>query len=867
MKTASITILLYLLLSGVVMAETVVIGGLNGLDPADSVRTYPVALALSGGGARGLSAIGVLKAFEEKNIRVKAIAGTSIGGIIGGLYACGYRSKDLEYLIEHFDLSDIFSNQPNRHSMFLTQRREHDRHVLSLRFDGFRPVVPRALTAGQKLIDLLTVLTAAAGYRSGGVFDKLEIPFRTVATDILTGEAVVLDSGSMVDALRATMAYPLAFTPQETGSQLLMDGGMLVPIPVDLARELSRGEVPVVAINTASPLLPREGLNDPVGIANQVTTIMSANQLAAQLERADLVVTPLINGAGTADFGPADSLIEVGYQAGIEAAAAIVQRAHARRGDDEMSISEVRMGWTSSNADSCFVAYDISRIATRTDLVIWLRECARQRGMLQLQATLIPDGASQAGGPAYALSLSMIPRVDLSTTELMFTGKTAFSDSVLKEDLIGDATGLGSVELREGVERIRERYRQAGYDLFHVTGYEISESYSRLTLHIDEGIIASVEVRGSERTRPWLIRSYCSLDEGEAVSIRGIRSSLGNIYGTDLFDQASLDLMSSDSGAVLRIEVSEKNYRQVRLGWHWDDEYQSEEFIELLDDNLLGAGLEGLVHGRYGQDHQRYHASVRTNRISSTYFMGKLNAYHDRLTRSIFDAAGDHLGNRTELRTGLEFRLGQQISRLGTVSAGIVIDHLEYRHPVEIPNQDLELRIFRLESLVETFDRVPFPESGQKHLFELQFAGEYLGGETEYTRFYSSLEGYWQLGPWLNYHPRVAVGISRSGLPMSEKFYLGGARSFAGFRTNELVGDKVLQISNEFRFALPYRFYVVGRYDVGNVFESVEEIRLADVRHGMAGFIAHDSPFGPLEFGYGFSKDSKRFYFNAGFQF
>jgi NTE family protein len=868
-KTTVVAILLTLclLLSGGSHAAPIVIGGLDGLDPTDSLRCPPVALALSGGGARGLAAIGVLKAFEEKGVEVGAITGTSIGGIIGGLYACGYSAEDLKYIVKHFNLSSLFSNEPNRRSMFLAQRREHDRYLVSFRLNGLRPVVPHALTAGQNLIDLLTNLTSTATYRAAGNFDSLEIPFRTVATDIVTGQAVILRQGSMVEALRATMAYPLAFTPQISGSRLLMDGGMLIPIPVDEARDMSRGEMIVVAVNTASPLLPREDLEDPVGIANQVTTIMAAKNLAAQLERADLVITPQIEWAGPAAFNLADSLIAEGYRVGLEVADAIVKQAVARRGDDALSISRVDGDWSHTNADSLFAALDVSRITTRTDLVNWLREVARRSGALRLEAKLSPSGENSAGGVDWVMDLSMIPRLELSATQIVFEGNTAFSDSILRDDLVGSATAMGAVELREGIERIDERYRKAGYDLWQVTHMTVDEDNPTLTLHVDEGIVQEITIEGLERTQGWLVRSYSSLHEGQPYSARAARKTLENVYGTDLFSQVSLDLLPAPDGATVKITVAEKVYRQVRLGWHWDDAYQSEEFLELLDDNLFGAGLEALLHGGYGQDHQHYSASLRTNRIFSTYFMGQLEVYHDRLTRGIYDAAGDHEGERTEIRTGMEFSLGQQISRLGTVSAGLVVDHLEYRHPAEEANEDIKLRIIRLESLVETFNRMPFPETGQKHVFELQFAGKYFGGEVEYTRFYSSLEGHWQFRPWLNYHPRVAVGISRSGLPMSEKFYLGGARSFAGYRTNELVGDKMLLISNELRLRLPYKFYVIGRYDVGDVFASVEEIRVKNIRQGLAGFIAYDSPLGPMEFGYGFTEDLDRFYFNIGFQF
>ena len=183
----------------------IVVGGLDGLSVSGNGESYRVLVALSGGGARGIAAIGVLKAFQEKGIEVEAITGTSIGGIIGGLYACGYSPDDLAASVNNLDLGGLFSNKPARRTMFLTQREERGRHLFSIRFDGFKPVVPRALTAGQKLTSILTAWTTRANYHAAGDFDDLAIPFKTISTDIVSGQEVVLDSGSLSDAMRATM--------------------------------------------------------------------------------------------------------------------------------------------------------------------------------------------------------------------------------------------------------------------------------------------------------------------------------------------------------------------------------------------------------------------------------------------------------------------------------------------------------------------------------------------------------------------------------------------------------------------------------------------------------------------------------------
>jgi len=163
---------------------------------------------------------------------------------------------------------------------------------------------------------------------------------------------------------------------------------------------------------------------------------------------------------------------------------------------------------------------------------------------------------------------------------------------------------------------------------------------------------------------------------------------------------------------------------------------------------------------------------------------------------------------------------------------------------------------------------LPFPERGNHHYFELQFAGEFLGGDVQYTRFFSSLETFFPIGKYFNFHPRIMFGLSGSGLPPSEKFYLGGIKSFAGFRTYELTGDKVFAFSNELRFKLPLRFYLTLRHDLGEVYEHTDQIKLRNLRSGVGAILAFDSPIGPVEFAYGVvDSDTDRIYINVGFDF
>ncbi|MEW6412682.1 MAG: patatin-like phospholipase family protein [Candidatus Zixiibacteriota bacterium] len=869
MKTKSAFLLIILLATTCLAAvdDAIVVGGIDDLGPYRGDSDYPVSLALSGGGARGFSVIGILKAFEEKGIAVRAITGTSMGGIIGGLYAAGYTPDQLDSIATQINFNELFSNAPARRSMLVTRRQEHDRHLLSVRFDGLRPVIPQALTAGQKLTELMTNLTTRANYQSGANFSRLPIPFKTISTDIVSGREVVLDTGSIADALRATMAFPLAFTGLEKENQVLMDGGMVTPIPVELVRGMSNPAGLVIAINTASKLLPKEELVTPVDIANQVTSIMTADQLKAELAKADYVIEPPIDDFASSDFEYKDSIIALGYRCGLEQADSIIAIIERGRETITYDIEVVEVVDLPQGVSEAIRESLLGRVITRGELTKQLRRMVSEFNLFRLQADIEPVQQPTNGSVGAALVIMAYENLTIPETEISFAGNSIFDEQRLIRELLAPDSVITPRSVRQGLERILALYHDEGYDLANIRSVAIDKDNRRIGITIDEAVIRRIDVEHNKRTRDWYIRSYFTLKIGEPYSTSRASTGITNIYGTDLFDRVTVGVLPSPEGAVVKIGVDERKNSQLRLGWHWDDEYESEEFAEFLDDNIGGIGLQYLLHARYSPRRQEYLGTFKADRIVSTYLTSRLNLFHRYIDRRVY-VGDEQVGTREERKTGFELTVGQQIARLGTVSAGLTMERVEYENSNTGTGRVFDLRVVTFESMVENFDRLPFPSTGNRYLFQLQLAGKYLGGEEEFTRFYSSLEIFLPLGKFLNYHPSFQLGVSRSGLPPSEQFFLGGMHSFAGFRTHQLAGDKMFIFSNEIRVKLPLRLYLTGRHDLGEVYVSSDEIKLRNLRNGVGVCLAFDSPLGPFEFGYGIAdSDFDRFYVNIGFAF
>ncbi|MHB9798319.1 patatin-like phospholipase family protein [Pseudomonas sp. MT3] len=276
-----------------------------------------IGLVLSGGAARGLAHIGVLKALDEQGVHVDAIAGTSMGAVIGGLYAAGYTPKELEKLALTLDWQQALSDSPPRVDMPF-RRKQDDRDFLvkqklSFRDDGTLGL-PLGAIQGQNLSMLLeSLLVHTSDTRD---FDKLAIPFRAVATDISTGEKIVFSKGHLPQAIRASMSIPAVFAPVDVNGKLLVDGGMVDNIPVDVARQM--GVDVVIAVDIGNPLLDRKQLTSVVDMLNQSVTLMTRKNSEAQLatlKSTDVLIQPPLSGYSSADFGKVPQLIDAGYRA------------------------------------------------------------------------------------------------------------------------------------------------------------------------------------------------------------------------------------------------------------------------------------------------------------------------------------------------------------------------------------------------------------------------------------------------------------------------------------------------------------------------------------------------------------------------
>jgi NTE family protein len=341
-------------------------------EPADSTR---VGVVLSGGSARGLAHIGVLRVLEAEGIPVDVVTGTSIGSLVGGLYATGYGADSLAAVVRRLPWDNLFSDGTERRLLTPDRRLFGGREQIFFPLVHGRPRLPSGAVAGRSIDRLLARLTWP--YQRVRDFRELPIPFAAVATDIATGEAVVLDRGVLADAMRASMAIPGFFRPKVIDGRPLVDGGLARNLPAQDAEALGAGLL--VCSDVSAGLEPVENLGSAVAILMQTITFQMALSTAEQRRRCDVVIEPDAEGLAAFAFGRADEFI----RRGEEAARAKLPELRALRARAGARPAPADRAPTPRTADSVLV----SRVEVRTP------DGGEAAERIVRRALALPDGA------------------------------------------------------------------------------------------------------------------------------------------------------------------------------------------------------------------------------------------------------------------------------------------------------------------------------------------------------------------------------------------------------------------------------------------------------------------------------------------
>jgi NTE family protein len=831
-----------------------------------------IALVLSGGGARGIAQIGVLKALERYGVPIDFITATSLGAVVGGLYASGYTPAELESLATSTDWDDVLSltRDTERADLFVEQKMEEDRTFISLRFEGFEPVLPEAVSSGQRLTNFLNGLTLRAVYQPDHSFDDLRIPFRAVSTDLVSGKRIILSDGSLAEALRASATVPLLFTPVVKDSLRLVDGGLVSNVPVDVAR--AEGYDLVIAVNTTSGMRAEEDLAAPWQTADQIMGIMMQFSNRDQLRKADVVIVPDLENHLSSDFNGIEGLIRRGECA-----------AEAILGEFLPGYEDVLHG-SSTEGNQAFPSVVVERDGEWGGDSLWVRIWEDLRDSTRSLADVGRNVArmfmtgelSDAYARVYAggepVRVVYVSERNLTIRGIRLEGPVLVPPGVLEKrcsSLVGRPLTVRTVSAV--LESLLRFYRQRGYSLARIDEVSADTSTGFLTIRLSEGVIRNIRIEGAENAQEEFILRQFPLKRGDVFEIDRATQGLENINGTTLFEYVQLEVAYPTDEPQVTIRVKERPTQLLSLGLRSDNERNLQGLIDLRDNNLGGTGASLGLSLAGGGRNQEFSTDYHRYRLFNTYLSMEFGLFYRAFDYYLYGDGivtepgrwkREQIGEYRTRRYGGHIALGAELEKIGNSYLDFSKQNVRTtnRRNAQIVEEEYDLTRLRIGTLVDSKDSYAFPTRGVGMDFSFEFGVEALGGDVVYNAFRARYETYLTWGSVHTIHPVITLGFADKTMPFAEQFRLGGRETMFGLREDDRRGRQLLLMNLEYRWRFPFQIlfdtYLHIRYDLGNISEVPEQIKFSSFRHGVGAEISLDTPVGPAAVGVG-----KNFYF------
>ena len=821
-----------------------------------------IGLALSGGGARGMSQIGVLKAFEENDIPVDVIVGTSMGSIIGGFYSAGYSVNDLDSIAGNTDWNDLlyFTNEVSRRELFIDQKATIDRSIFNLRLDGFKPIIPTSFNQGIKLSNYLTLLTFAAPVRAANSFDELLIKYRAVCANLITGERVILDRGPLGRAMRASSSVSFFLSPVEWDGLTLVDGGLVANIPVDATYE--SGADIVIAVNTTSDLHKDKDLEMPWLMADQTVSIPMKQLNLKQLEAADIIIEPELEGRSPTDFVNIDSLIMIGYESARkktgEIKALINSIIEEKLSQNIFYLKNVIYDDNLSTIEIPYLNKYVQKDSvSSTEILKDIYELYESGDFENISAEATTNNDASSIRFIYEL------RPIIKTVEL--NGITSVNDSLCRQylgELVGKA--YSSENLVRTIIQILGKYRKEGHLLSEYSGSDFNKETGKLILSFKNNAVSEVNINSG--TSSTIVSREFNVKEGDQFLYADVKKGLDNLRSSGLFDDLNLQVRKSGGKNIVQLDVEERVSQVIRVGFLVDNVYNAQFGLDVRDINIFGTGNEMGIILFGGVSNRAYIIEHIAHRIFDTYLTYKINAYYKFNNVNVFKRTisesgktftSEKTGEYRQIFYGASLSMGTQIQKSGKLifTGKYQLDEVKNKIGDVTDPYKTKIVSLRVGAILDNQNKYPYPHDGLYLNGFYETAQSFLGGDEGYIIVGVDFK---YLLEYMKSHvivPRIHIGFADPTLPLSEQFTLGGQYSFFGMHENEFRGRQLFLVSLMYQYKFPLLIfvdtYLSFRYDLGSTWEVQEQIRYKDLKHGIGGTISFDTPIGPADFSIG----------------
>jgi NTE family protein len=786
-----------------------------------------------------------------------------MGSILGGLYASGYTVGELDSIITSINWNDFYTaKETYRNELYLDQKITEDFALLSLDIDGFNPVLPTSFNSGQRFQNFLNNFTINAPIHPYGSFDQLKYKFRAVSTDLTTGKMIVLDRGSLSQALRASSSVTFLLEPVEIDSMLLVDGGLVANVPTKAAYNL--GSDYIIAVDAASQLRKRDDLDTPLKIADQIVSIPMNLVTEQDLKYANIIIAPELGDRKNDDFSSLDSLIKIGYQLTIDKIDDIsndILEYQLNKSCDSLKYYSniIPFDSTSELENKIIEQFGKTDNVSDGEILIAVTQEYETEQYSNISAKLIISENSTRLKIEFSLK-SKIKKIDLVGIGVDNTS----SISKILMPLINNS--FCERNLVEYLIKVLSYYRKIGYPFAEIEIIEFDDITNKLTLTIDEGIVDLIVVSGNERSRTPLIMRELEVSEGEYLTSEKLSKSLENLRTTGLFTSVDINIKKSNGQNILKVNVEDKLTGIIRLGMKIDNERFLQPSVDIRNENLFGSGTELGAHYFGGLRNQLFLIEHKANRIFNTYLTYKIKTYYD--SKDIYTYEDNPV---TDINSFSRSQVGEYRQSLFGISAGIgtqtgkfgnLISEFRYEQN-KVDNIDGEtispynfaIAAFRFIMKIDTQDKYPYPNTGTLLNTYYETSQKFLGADESYIKYTLEYRGYFTIDNSHTFIPRFEIGFGDETLPLSQQFSFGSQFSFWGYREYEFRGRQIIIGSLTYRYKLPLKVwfdtYVSALYNLGSIWERQEEMKLKTFKHAAGLIVSWDTPIGPADLGVG----------------
>jgi NTE family protein len=823
-----------------------------------------VSLALSGGGSRAISHIGVIKAIEELDIPIDHIIGTSMGSVIGGLYSAGYCISDLDKVMRSTNWEELFFiTGSDRTNLFVDQKITEDKALLTVRLKGFSPVIPQSINTGKKISKMLTSVTLNAPLNQTKSFNELLFKYRAVSTELVSGKRVVISNGSLSEAMRASSSVSFLLPPIKKDSLLLVDGGLVDNLPIKTAEELNPDFI--IASDATSTLRSKEELVYPWEIADQIVTIPSRKIWEENRKRADVLITHELNKRKNNDFSNLDELISSGYNVAkhklLPLNADIQKNFLDKLFVDNQDYYKIGFSNSPNEIEQKLSANYANQDSTsKANILYDLYSFYETGNYRNISASIKIDSISTLS-VVYELN-PIIKSLKLDGVSLVpIDSAYEFFSNILEKPYNVDSIIKSTLNLLR-------YYRSKDYMSTSVETVVLDQSNGELTISINEGRINKILIEGNKNTLPSVITREFSSLQGEYLLKSEFDEGLQNIYSTDLFDNMCVQFENDiEQNKNLHLRLDEKLPNVLRFGLRIDNENFTQLALDIRNENLFGTGSELGFSVSGSSRNMSYVLEHKNNRIFNTYLTYKaqafykfndVNQYADDKSEEVKKFSRSKIAEYRQRFYGGFLGVGAHLKKLGTLTAEAKYEVNEV-DSVSIYSKSDEYKLnisslrFRLQ--IDSQNKYPYPTKGININTYYETAQKIFGGDISFAKFSFEYSSYFTFVNRHTLNPRITFGFADETLPLSQQFNFGGQFNFLGYRDYEFRGRQILITSLEYRYQLPINIYfdtyVKLRYDLGSSWLNQEQIRFEDLKHGIGLTLSFDTPIGPADFSLG----------------